>query len=749
VYSGLSDIPGRKVILSNKQRSIIQHKDGPLWIIAGPGSGKSEVLVLRCLKLLLVDRIDPRSIMVTTFTEKAARNLKDRLINYKTHIAEKFPDVNNIDLFQVRIGTLHSLANSIMLEYRYPHYRNYRPLDDIDQLLFIYFNCPLVKKTEKARSKKDKLTSREIKFWMEFQYIWEKDWRARYYVNNKKVPSKWIRARALESLFNRMVEDLVDINKMKKEGKRWKVLAEAYEQYSRSLEQNFRVDFAHMQRKFLDFLDNQVGKKFIEGDVSTSSPSLEYILIDEYQDTNPIQEAIYLRLCRRGSHNICIVGDDDQALYRFRGGTVQCMINFDRTIHRAFKMSIKPVALVENYRSHPSIVKWCNEFARSFDVMTKPGSRAASKPNLLAKSSIQGKYHAVGLLSAKNTKDISKNFADTVKGLLDNNIINDPSDCALLMKSTRDSRNWAGPFMDALEEKGIRAYNPRARGYLDQEEIQFALGTFLEIIDTNPNDNIVSRQMLDTCNQWRRVYHDKSVAFSKLREYVDNSKREIQKLEPKQKLKSSMQDILYHILNHEPFATWLEDPERTVRLGELTRLFEAFSSSPIPGSPGLLRGELRGSGHKKGEISWAWQQTFYNSFVTLIIDEGLNDPEDEDLIYPKGYLPIMTVHQAKGLEFPFVFVAALSSKFEPRVEHTLEEEMSKFRTGPVQRLQSPQQRAKQDVIRFYFVAYSRARYALIILARQEDVNSKVMIDNIAFGGKDRVWLDKLVGKLVQ
>ena len=73
-YVGLNEISGRNVNLSSKQRSIIEKGEGPLWIIAGPGSGKTEVLVRRCLKLLLGDDIDPRSIIITTFTEKAARN---------------------------------------------------------------------------------------------------------------------------------------------------------------------------------------------------------------------------------------------------------------------------------------------------------------------------------------------------------------------------------------------------------------------------------------------------------------------------------------------------------------------------------------------------------------------------------------------------------------------------------------------------------------------------------------------------
>jgi DNA helicase-2/ATP-dependent DNA helicase PcrA len=140
MLKALESLPGRNIKVSKAQMDVVNHDEGPLWIIAGPGSGKTEVLVLRCLKLLLVNRVDPRAIIVTTFTEKAGKNLQDRLILYKEHIAKRFPSVKDVDLTQLRVGTLHSLCNDILLEYRFPGYRNCRPMDDMEQLLFIYFH---------------------------------------------------------------------------------------------------------------------------------------------------------------------------------------------------------------------------------------------------------------------------------------------------------------------------------------------------------------------------------------------------------------------------------------------------------------------------------------------------------------------------------------------------------------------------------------------------------------------------------
>jgi DNA helicase-2/ATP-dependent DNA helicase PcrA len=391
-YVGLKDlitslerIPDREVRLSPQQQSIVEHGDGPLWVIAGPGSGKTEVLVLRCLKLLLVDRVPPKAIMITTFTEKAARNLLDRLTTYKLHLMKEHPEVEEVDLFQVRVGTLHSLCNKIMLEYRYPTYRNNRPLDDIEQLLFIYSHSEL------ARAKPP---DAELAFWKNFSFTLEG--RGEWYLAKSWIPSRWIRAKATQSLFNRIVDDMIRIDKMIAKGGPWKRLAAAYMQYETSLDQNFRVDFAHMQSKFLSFLDSQLGERFLNGTGQAFEPGLKHVLVDEYQDTNPIQEAIYFKLAGPPPHNLVVVGDDDQALYRFRGGTVESLINFDRTCKLLWNLGLKPTPLVENYRSHPAIVDWCNNYIDSFDLMKSPGARVPGKPSLVSRSSMACSWHNQG-----------------------------------------------------------------------------------------------------------------------------------------------------------------------------------------------------------------------------------------------------------------------------------------------------------------------------------------------------------------
>lgn len=103
---------------SQDQKDAILHGSGPLWITAGPGSGKTEVLVVRTLKLITCDGIRPESIILTTFTERAARSLLNRLSSYVNDLGMG----DSVDATSLKTGTLHSICNSVMRDFRYPSY---------------------------------------------------------------------------------------------------------------------------------------------------------------------------------------------------------------------------------------------------------------------------------------------------------------------------------------------------------------------------------------------------------------------------------------------------------------------------------------------------------------------------------------------------------------------------------------------------------------------------------------------------
>ncbi|WP_347841610.1 UvrD-helicase domain-containing protein [uncultured Draconibacterium sp.] len=291
---------GRGYPLNDSQRKAVDHPTGPLWLIAGPGSGKSEVLVTRTLRLLCVDGVDPRSVMLTTFTVKAARNLEDRLATYLSGLQHHEPSLAAVDISDLRIGTIHSLCNDILQEYRYPGYQNVRLLDQVEQHLFLYLHADITNHDDLA-------------FWEFFEYA-VSDWRSKDY-----APGKWKRAKAATVLFNHIVEDMVDVSAMRGAGGHWATLADLYDQYVAMLKAKYRCDWAHLQARFVEFIQEPSGRQLLGG-VAGKTPPLTHILVDEYQDSNPIQERLYLSLASQAPHNLTVVGDDDQALYRFRGG---------------------------------------------------------------------------------------------------------------------------------------------------------------------------------------------------------------------------------------------------------------------------------------------------------------------------------------------------------------------------------------------------------------------------------------------
>lgn len=705
-------ILGHKI--SKEQRDIVQHADGPLWIIAGPGSGKSEVLVLRTLKLIFVDSVNPKSIIITTFTEKAAKNLFNRILNYYVEMLITRPEYANVDIYGLRIGTLHSLCNDIMLDYKCPEYENYRLLDDIEQTLYIYEHSNFVKSNNDSY----------LPLCIKLDYLFDQfdpitgsvGWS-----NHERLPNRWRRCKGAVSLFNRIVEDNIDLNLLSAANDPCNILLNAYNEYVKSLEENRRCDFAHLQEKFLNFLNSPLGTLFLQGDRSDAHPGIRHLMVDEYQDTNPIQEAIYFKIAEIDPHNICVVGDDDQALYRFRGGTVECMVNFDRKCEQQYGLHFDydkwQKFLSKNYRSHEGIVTYYNQYITSFEIMRMEGARVNGKPLLCAESSIIGDYPSVAFITGKTIEDTANKFASFVRDLLNNDIIQNPNQCALLMKSVRESPRNAFHFAQALRNIGIVPYNPRSRTFLDQIEITSALGAFISIVDPGMDalQSVRGDEINKKVHEWVGSYETLLQENQNLRDYVNSSIESIRNKPRNTWIDVSILDIFYRILSHEPYITWKDDPERSYRLGKLSSLFEAYSSIPLPHVPGSNRGFLRTSSEIDGKISLRWRRQFYYSLMGLLVSSGINDPENETEISPIDRLPIMTVHQAKGLEFDFVFVYGLNQ--DPKQESTisLENDLAQFRRNPSISRFNGLQKSEQDLIRFYFVAYSRAKYALIHL----------------------------------
>lgn len=461
----------------------------------------------------------------------------------------------------------------------------------------------------------------------------------------------------------------------------------------------------------------------MHGDESQDQPGLRHVLVDEYQDTNPIQEAIYFRLTETEPHNLMVVGDDDQAVFRFRGGTVEALINFNHSCESHWGIdanSVVPVPLYDNFRSHRRVVDWCNHYVTSFPQMRELGARAPGKRPLDSLSSINsdlGDYSSVGVISGPRTRDVARVFALTVEELVDSGTVTDPSDCALLLRSVRENRNWAGPYVEELHSRGIETYNPRAQTFMDQEEVRASLGALLAVLD--PGLDACPPQLSGYPTQWNGAYQAILPSAPGLEDYVTRARAQIASKGPVTMLGTGAMELFYILLSFPPFSDWKEeDLDRSERLAKLTRILEAYTSMPQTGTTERTRTSL-GTSREGYEVSRRWLGGFYWGLVSVLEQESLSDEEDEYEIFPRGRLPIMTIFQAKGLQFPFVFVATKDGDQPvPSGAHIAEDLLYPFRRDtPPQRFDAAA-RAVQDFARLFYVAHSRAQHGLIICATE-------------------------------
>ena len=271
---------------NDNQRDAISATEGPVLITAGPGTGKTFTLVQRAIYLIQECGVQPEQIMMATFTEKAAKELVTRITN---ELASRNIVVNVNDMY---IGTFHSLCLRIIKEHlEFTRLKkNYRTLDAFDQSYIVFQKIDKFKKIEN--------------------------------IDSIFPISNWKRAKEICTYVNTLLEELVDENDLKKDDNSdIRALGQVLEIYKGILEDNNLVDFASIQTEAYRLMkENPKILKEIQN-------KLKYIMIDEYQDTNYIQEQIVFLLAGE-KQNICVVGDDDQGLYRFRGATIRNILEF-------------------------------------------------------------------------------------------------------------------------------------------------------------------------------------------------------------------------------------------------------------------------------------------------------------------------------------------------------------------------------------------------------------------------------------
>jgi len=648
--------------LNQGQLEAIQAVDGPLQIVAGPGSGKTLVLVLRTLYLLLTGKASPNEILVTTFTEKAAFELRDRLNEYARLFGYTGP------LYEMRVGTIHSMCDEFVRRYvgSSPIKKNYETLDELTQSLFL-------------NERFSKIVPEEMKRNGLYFGRWE---------------YKWTAIRGLTPYLDKITEELIDPKELKGSSDEFlNLLGRAFEKYESELYATNRIDFPHQLKLFFDMLTQPQLQEKIRR-------NLKYILVDEYQDTNYIQEQILFKLAQP-ANNLCIVGDEDQSLYRFRGATVRNILEFQTHF-----TNCKQIVLDVNYRSHEKIINSYNMFMDGADWKSEDGKvdYRFEKRILPDPGGVFPDYPAVFSIWGTSPKDEAERFASLVKYLKSNDIIQDYSQVALLLHSVR--LEHSGHYLEALEKVGVPYFAPRARAFFENEEVRMMIGCYALIFNFYDDMKRLTGVSFATLINYVSDSIARLGPFSQssphLTGYIRDRNKDIQSLKQGETLDMTISDYFYELLAFEPFASFLKNENRARNLASFSQLLTEFQN--------YYHIKLVTERNRE----WINRKLFV-SFIKLLLDNGVDDYEDPYNPIPQGYVQVMTVHQSKGLEFPVVVVGSLSvnKRSAKRIDKDLGPYYHRAPFEPEERIST------FDMMRQYYVAFSRAAKLLVLTANEQ------------------------------
>jgi DNA helicase-2/ATP-dependent DNA helicase PcrA len=646
--------------LNEAQRAIVGHSHGPLLVIAGPGSGKTFSLVLRAMNLLLLNKATPRQLVLCTFTEKAAFELRDRLFATARKVGY------TADLTELKVSTIHGLCNRLLTTYRHrtPLGNDYETLDELTQLLFIFEHFNKIIGVQSADH---------------YLHRWT---------------SKWSAIKGVRGYFDKITEELVDPRQLLHAQEPFlRSLGTAYNTYREALFSNNRLDFAHQQKLVYDLLLDP-------STAATIARGVKYVMVDEYQDTNFIQEQILLKLTA-ATRNLCVVGDEDQSLYRFRGATVRNILEFGSRVP-----GCTVVKLTTNYRSHRRIVEAYDRWMASADWSNPRGLpfryNKTIRPNANA---AYPDYPAIFSIWGSNERDEAERFADLVAFLKRSEVIADYSQVALLLHSVRQEHS--GPYVAALQAQGIPAFCPRARAYFDNDEVRLMVACFAVIFGYYGDERgEVNGSALTDLAEYvdagimdlGRRYNGTHPLAAALRGFV----ADIAGLQEGQALDLRPADYFYRLLALEPFAGFVKNENRARNLAILSQLLNTFQNYYH-----YTVVTYRNREHLRWHI--------FNSFLRLLYEGGMNEYEDPDQPFPKGHVQVMTMHQAKGLEFPVVVVGSLDKQLSTakRIDHDLQPYYQRPPFEPESRV------TLFDRMRLHYVAFSRPQKVLVLTSHTQ------------------------------
>jgi DNA helicase-2/ATP-dependent DNA helicase PcrA len=645
--------------------------DGPVLITAGPGTGKTFTLVQRALYLIEEKGLKPEEIMIATFTVKAAKELITRISNtlLKKGIL--------LNLNEMYIGTFHSICLRFIKEnLEYSNIKkNYRTLDDFDQKYTIMRKMHTFEKIENFD-----LVVQDLGIWDKADTICK-------YVNN-------------------LAEELVDPFELKKDSRpHIKALGEIMETYDAILNDANLMDFSRLQIEAYTLLKSNPTV------LEKLQAKIKYLMIDEYQDTNYIQERLIFLLGKK-SGNICVVGDDDQGLYRFRGATIRNILEFPERFEKGHCVQ---VALNVNYRSNSDIVDFYNEWMKA-DGFFEWDNYRYNKTIVPQHGNVPGCPAILKIGGDGDENKYHKNVLVFINKLQSKQKITDLNQIAFLFRSVKSPK--AVKLARYLESKGVNVYSPRSDMFFERDEVKLTFGLLLFLFPLYVGkmeekkfkfmDEELEKYYVNCLQTVNELLVSDKKKYREILTWVKRYGNQLQALE--KPVDYAYTGLLYRMFEFDPFKSLLDTnisfskakdlriPRNLALLSQLISKYEYLHNINVLTPKNIEEGTER----------------FFNQFLRFLYKGGLNEYEEISEYVPSGCVSFMTIHQSKGMEFPIVMVGSLSSTARDNFDDLIGEvEKDYFQRPPFE----PRDRIRHfDFWRLYYTAFSRAQNLLVLLS---------------------------------
>lgn len=641
-----------KFMLNKNQIEVINSIEGIILVLAGPGSGKTKTIVDRAINMLK-NGVKAENIFLSTFTNKASNEIKLR-------ITEELKKNNlKINVEEIYLGTLHSNFLRLMEEYlEYSKFsKGYRVFDDTEQHFFVLSNMKYFSKIPNINTIMTKVSS-------------------------------WERSRELINWFNKINDTTIDMNSIISEDKTFLALKEAYNLYLKLLIKNNYIDFSTIQKEFYNLLitNPQVLSKINE--------KIKYITIDEFQDTNKIQNEI-ITLLGKKYQNICVVGDDDQSIYRFRGANVTNILNFSKK----YKDRCKVINLNINYRSHKDIILFCNRWINRLRWGEFRKEKEIVPPENKVFFDTAGVIRVSGEVESKFYENIYL-FLRQLKGTKK---ITNYNQVVFLFKSLQTPT--VTNLKKYLISKGIPIYSPRSKNFFQREDIKIVIATILVFYPQTEEflkkDDKIAKFYQECLDILKRYLRD-DIEFYKW--LLDRRKEN--KEEDKEEF-LNFKELIYQILQFKTIRDkfFLEDDYPLYNLGIFTEIIEKYEN--LTKIDKITR-----------ENIGIYLKYFFMTYIKNLYLKKLDEYEDEDK-NGDNQIAFYTFHQAKGLEFPIVFVGSLNES----PNNIGEEEHYLDKILKLTDYFEPENKVPYfDFWRLYYTAFSRAKNLLVLISKDNDIS---------------------------